>query len=60
MFRFSGCRWVRHRVVGSGRPDRGTIGTRVRKYVASEIMEPALGVVFGVVGVTVAASERLA
>ncbi|WP_435178800.1 sulfite exporter TauE/SafE family protein [Halorussus sp. AFM4] len=38
----------------------GTIGTRVGKYVPSEIMEPALGVVFGVVGVVVLASELLA
>ena len=37
----------------------GTIGTRVGKYVPSEIMEPALGVVFGVVGVIVVASELL-
>jgi len=38
----------------------GTVGTRVAKYVPSEIMEPALGVVFGVVGVVVLASELLA
>ena len=38
----------------------GTVGTRVGKYVPSEIMEPALGVVFGVVGVIVVASELLA
>jgi uncharacterized membrane protein YfcA len=37
----------------------GTIGTRVGKYVPSEIMEPALGVVFGAVGVIVVASELL-
>ena len=38
----------------------GTIGTRVGKYVPSEIMEPALGVVFAAVGVIVLASELLA
>ncbi|MGQ4554496.1 TSUP family transporter [Halobellus sp. GM3] len=38
----------------------GTIGTRVGKYVPSEIMEPALGVVFAIVGVVVLASELLA
>lgn len=38
----------------------GTIGTRVGKYVPSEIMEPALGVVFALVGVVVLASELLA
>ncbi|WP_234972351.1 sulfite exporter TauE/SafE family protein [Halobaculum gomorrense] len=38
----------------------GTIGTRVGKYVPSEIMEPALGVVFAVVGVVVLASELVA
>jgi uncharacterized membrane protein YfcA len=38
----------------------GTIGTRVGKYVPSEIMEPALGVVFATVGVIVLASELLA
>jgi len=38
----------------------GTIGTRVGKYVPSEIMEPALGVVFSIVGVVVLASELLA
>jgi uncharacterized membrane protein YfcA len=38
----------------------GTIGTRVGKYVPSEIMEPALGVVFSIVGVIVLASELLA
>jgi len=38
----------------------GTIGTRVGKYVPSEIMEPALGVVFAIVGVIVLASEVLA
>ena len=37
----------------------GTVGTRVGKYVPSEIMEPALGVVFAVVGVIVLASELL-
>ena len=38
----------------------GTIGTRVGKYVPSEIMEPALGVVFAIVGMIVLASELLA
>jgi uncharacterized membrane protein YfcA len=38
----------------------GTIGTRVGKYVPSEIMEPALGAVFAIVGVIVLASELLA
>jgi uncharacterized membrane protein YfcA len=38
----------------------GTVGTRVGKYVPSEVMEPALGVVFGLVGVIVLASELLA
>jgi uncharacterized membrane protein YfcA len=38
----------------------GTIGTRAGKYVPSEIMEPALGVVFAVVGVVVLGSELLA
>jgi uncharacterized membrane protein YfcA len=38
----------------------GTIGTRVGKYVPSEIMEPALGVVFAIVGVIVLASELFA
>ncbi|MFB6250804.1 MAG: sulfite exporter TauE/SafE family protein [Halobellus sp.] len=38
----------------------GTIGTRVGKHVPSERMEPALGVVFGVVGLVVLASELLA
>ena len=37
----------------------GTVGTRVGKYVPSEVTEPALGVVFGVVGVIVVASELL-
>ncbi|MEF8818821.1 MAG: sulfite exporter TauE/SafE family protein [Haloferacaceae archaeon] len=37
----------------------GTVGTRVGKYVPSEVMEPALGVVFAVVGVVVLASELL-
>jgi len=37
----------------------GTVGTRVGKYVPSEVMEPALGAVFGVVGVLVVASELL-
>jgi hypothetical protein len=37
----------------------GTIGTRVGRYVPSEIMEPALGVVFAVVGVIVLGSELL-
>jgi len=38
----------------------GTIGTRIGKYVPSEIMEPALGVVFAFVGVIVLATELLA
>ena len=38
----------------------GTVGTRVGKYVPSEIMEPALGVVFAIVGAIVLASELLA
>ncbi|MFB6177394.1 MAG: sulfite exporter TauE/SafE family protein [Halobaculum sp.] len=38
----------------------GTVGTRVAKYVPSEIMEPALGVVFSLVGVIVLVSEFLA
>jgi uncharacterized membrane protein YfcA len=38
----------------------GTVGTRVGKYVPSEIMEPALGVVFALVGVIVLVSELLA
>ncbi|AFK21578.1 sulfite exporter TauE/SafE family protein [Haloferax mediterranei] len=38
----------------------GTIGTRVGKYVPSELMEPALGVVFAIVGVIVLGSELLA
>lgn len=38
----------------------GTIGTRVGKYIPSEIMEPALGAVFVVVGVIVLGSELLA
>jgi uncharacterized membrane protein YfcA len=37
----------------------GTVGTRVGKYIPSEFMEPALGVVFGFVGVIVLASEVL-
>jgi uncharacterized membrane protein YfcA len=37
----------------------GTVGTRVGKYVPSEIMEPALGVVFGIVGAIVLGSELL-
>jgi len=37
----------------------GTVGTRVGKYVPSETMEPALGLVFGLVGVIVVASELL-
>jgi len=37
----------------------GTIGTRLGKYVPSEIMEPALGVVFAVVGLVVLGSELL-
>jgi len=38
----------------------GTVGTRVGKYVPSEIMEPALGVVFSIVGVIVLGTELLA
>ncbi|WP_435064650.1 sulfite exporter TauE/SafE family protein [Halobaculum sp. EA56] len=38
----------------------GTLGTRVGKYVPSEVMEPVLGVVFATVGVIVLASELLA
>jgi uncharacterized membrane protein YfcA len=38
----------------------GTIGTRLGKHVPSEIMEPALGVVFGTVGLIVLGSELLA
>lgn len=38
----------------------GTIGTRIGKHVPSEIMEPALGVVFAVVGAIVLGSEFLA
>lgn len=38
----------------------GTIGTRIGKYVPSEIMEPALGVIFALVGGIVLASELLA
>ena len=38
----------------------GTVGTRVGKYVPSEVMEPALGVVFAIVGVVVLVSELLA
>jgi len=37
----------------------GTVGTRVGKYVPSEVMEPALGVVFGLVGVIVLGTELL-
>ena len=37
----------------------GTVGTRVGKYVPSEVMEPVLGVVFALVGVIVLASELL-
>ena len=37
----------------------GTVGTRVGKYVPSEVMEPALGVVFALVGMVVLASELL-
>lgn len=35
----------------------GTVGTRVGKHVPSEIMEPALGVVFTLVGMIVLGSE---
>lgn len=38
----------------------GTIGTRVGKYVPNEIMEPALGAVFAIVGVIVLGTELLA
>ena len=38
----------------------GTIGTRVGKYLPSELMETGLGVVFGVVGVIVLGVELLA
>ncbi|WP_234972353.1 hypothetical protein [Halobaculum gomorrense] len=38
----------------------GTVGTRVGKYVPSEVMEPVLGVVFAIVGVIVLASDLLA
>lgn len=38
----------------------GTVGTRVGKYVPSEIMEPALGVVFAIVGVIMLGTELLA
>jgi hypothetical protein len=38
----------------------GTVGTRVGKHVPSEVMEPALGAVFALVGVVVLASELLA
>lgn len=38
----------------------GTLGTRIGKFVPSEIMEPALGVVFSIVGGIVLASELLA
>lgn len=34
-----------------------TIGTRVAKYVSSDLMEPALGVVFGFVGIVVLVTE---
>ena len=37
----------------------GTIGTRVGKYLPSELMETGLGVVFGVVGTIVLALELL-
>jgi uncharacterized membrane protein YfcA len=37
----------------------GTVGSRVGKHVPGEVMEPALGVVFAVVGVVVLASELL-
>jgi hypothetical protein len=38
----------------------GSIGTRVGKHVPSELMEPALGVVFAGVGLLVLGSELLA
>lgn len=37
----------------------GTVGTRVGKYVPNELMEPALGIVFAIVGIVVLASEVL-
>ena len=37
----------------------GTIGTRVGTYVPSDVMEPALGVVFALVGVIVLGTELL-
>jgi uncharacterized membrane protein YfcA len=37
----------------------GTVGTRIGKYVPTDVMEPALGVVFSIVGVIVLASEVL-
>jgi len=37
----------------------GTVGTRVGRYVPSDVMEPALGVVFAVVGMIVLGSELL-
>jgi uncharacterized membrane protein YfcA len=37
----------------------GTVGTKVGRYVPSEIMEPVLGVVFALVGVIVLVSEVL-
>lgn len=38
----------------------GTVGTRVGKYVPGEIMEPALGIVFAIVGIIVLGTELLA
>ena len=35
----------------------GTIGTRVGKYLPSDLMESALGVVFGIVGLVVLVTE---
>jgi len=37
----------------------GTVGTRAGKYVPSEVMEPALGVVFALVGALVLGTELL-
>ena len=38
----------------------GTVGTRVGKYLPSELMESGLGVVFGLVGALVVGLELLA
>jgi len=37
----------------------GTVGTRVGRYLPSELMETGLGVVFGIVGLIVLATELL-